>query len=202
MTPARALRSTLPLMAAALLSAVPVAHADPELGGSGEATDAPPVSVEDARPNGWPIPVAIDCAAYDRQHGPGSCAAMCEESDNLGFALPNRAGWHLVDITCDLVDGTAYLTRIYRYFDGGEPEFEQLRVIKGGGGGVDIDERGGVLGLRGDAEIFVVVESPEGGRSEGYVSAEGGSIEVSVGDIVWVAFADPLAEGEIELVLP
>jgi hypothetical protein len=180
MSPARPLRSSVPLLAAALLSTLPEAHAERK---------------------GKPVPEAIDCARYDLEHGDGACAKMCAEENDLLFGLPTRPGWHLVDITCELRDGAAIRTRYYREYDGGHDEYEPLRVIRNGGG-VGIENGGGVLDLRGDAEIFVVVESPDGGLSEGYLPAEGGSIEVSVGDFVWVAFADPLVEGQIEVLMP
>jgi hypothetical protein len=117
------------------------------------------------------------------------------------FALPHKEGWHLVDITCDLVDGTAVYPRWYRKYDGGFDDYEHAWVIRGEGGGVEIGDGGGVLEIRGDAEITVVVEDTVGGRSETYVSAEGGELVVAAVDLVWLAFADPLAEGEITVEL-
>ena len=180
MTPAPALSPRLPLLVAALLGGVSLAHAERI---------------------GVPVTEYIDCTTYDKKHGDGACEAMCIEANEVLFALPHREGWHLVDITCKMEDGSAVYTRWYKKYEGGFDQYEPLRTIPGHGGGVEIGDGGGVLELRGDAEIIVVVDDTEGGRSETYVSAEGGSIPVSPGDLVWLAFSDPLADGEITVEL-
>jgi hypothetical protein len=169
----------LPLLAAALLGGLTVAHAE-RLG---------------------PVTSYIDCVAYDKKHGTGACEEMCAAANGVMYALPHTPGWHLVDTTCRMEGGTAVYTRLYRKYDGGFDDYEHAWVIRGEGGGVEIGDGGGVLEIRGDAEITVVVDDTEGGRSETYVSAEGGELVVAAGDLVWLAFADPLAEGEITVEL-
>ncbi|MFM2245704.1 MAG: hypothetical protein RL071_1778 [Pseudomonadota bacterium] len=179
MPSAPAVFSRLPLLAAALLGGLSVAHAE-RLG---------------------PVTAYIDCVTYDKQHGEGACEAMCKEDNEVMFAMPHTPGWHLVDITCKMEGGTAVYTRWYRKYDGGFDDYEHARIIPGHGGGVEVGEGGGVLQIRGAAEIIVVIDDTEGGRSETYVSAEGGELVVAAGDLVWLAFADPLAEGEITVEL-